>query len=186
METSTETFAECLRRLGSNRSDEGAWSKLYARLRPLLYATCYRLLRGHPQLAEDAVQETILKLFRYARFAEFAANPEAFYSYALAVGRNVSFEYLRHLRRNAEEDDLESVDVVAVEKDNPESYAIRSKLLAQAVLELNAEDQKLLNLLLQGYSTPEIAGRTGLKYSNTGVRIHRLRAHLRNMLKRQS
>lgn len=184
METSTETFAECIRRLGSNRSDEGAWSMLYARLRPLLYATCYRLLRGHRQLAEDAVQETILKLYRYARFAEFAANPDSFYSYALAVGRNVGFEYLRRLRRGAEED-LESVDLATAEKDNPESYAIRSGVLAQAVLSLSSEDQKLLKLLLQGYSTPEIAGRTGLKYSNTGVKIHRLRVYLRNLLKLQ-
>lgn len=48
--------------------------------------------------------------------------------------------------------------------------------------ELQQGDRELLNLLLQGFTTKEIADRLGLQYSNASVRLHRLRMHLRKFL----
>jgi RNA polymerase sigma factor (sigma-70 family) len=181
--SSADEFADVIRRLGSVRSDEEAWKGLSSYLWPVLLATSYRILRGNLALSEDASQEALLRLFRLAPFEQFADNPAAFRSYALAVGRNTALRYLSRIlgeqkfSENAEAGEKATLD------ENPELLVIRSNLLAQCIVNLEVGERNMLELLLEGYNISEIASRLGLKYSATAVRIYRLRNKLAKLLR---
>jgi DNA-directed RNA polymerase specialized sigma24 family protein len=67
--------------------------------------------------------------------------------------------------------------------DNPEIAAIRSNQLSGFLSSLETKDRELVELLLRGSTTPEIAKRLGLTYTNAAVRIHRIRQLARNSMK---
>src|SRR5438270_7979499 len=94
-----ESFAEAVKRLAKRRSDAEAWETISTILWPLLFATSYRIQRGNRAMAEDAAQESLMRLLRYVRFEQFKDTPEAFCSYALATCRNVNLSYLAFLLR---------------------------------------------------------------------------------------
>jgi RNA polymerase sigma-70 factor, ECF subfamily len=74
------------------RVDESrAFVQLYHRYKHRVYAYCYRLLR-HPQNAEDATQETFLKIHRSFHQLE---NPESLQTWIFSIARNEAFTILR-------------------------------------------------------------------------------------------
>lgn len=165
---------------------------LYVHLWPLVFATNYRILRGDRGLAADAGQEVFLRLYRYARFQEFSERPDALLSYVLAICRNVSRNHLSLILReppvSADEVQAamdETENAWASRAENPEVAAIRSNQLSVFLSSLDPEDQQLVELLLRGSTTPEIAQRLGLTYTNAAVRIHRLRRLARNTMTTQ-
>jgi DNA-directed RNA polymerase specialized sigma24 family protein len=64
----------------------------------------------------------------------------------------------------------------------PEQLARAEQLKRELLATLNPEDQQLFRLLIEGYTLPEVSGRLKLSYSNAAVRLHRLRALLRNYM----
>lgn len=77
-----------------------------------MYAYCYRLLR-HPQNAEDATQETFLKIHRSLRQLENSASLQ---TWIFSIARNEAFTILRRARP-AEE--LEKAEEEVWEETNP-------------------------------------------------------------------
>ena len=184
---STDQLLQILKRLERSRADEEAWDRLYGYLWPLLVAINYRILRGDRQLAEDASQEVVLRLYRYVRFEEFQDKPDDFLSYVRAISRNVSRSYLSRLLREPsfsqlELDGLEASKSGAGENDAEQSAILRSEVSA-ATASLDQNDRELLHLLRAGATISEIAERLGITYSNAAVRIHRLRSTLSKSLK---
>jgi RNA polymerase sigma factor (sigma-70 family) len=177
-------LAEVLDRLARRRDDPEAWEALYRLMRPVLYASCYRSMRGVNDLAEDATQETFLRLFRYARFPELR-SPQAFRAYAQMVARNVGRSSLR-----------EALEYSAVVESYPSEVgsnqfgaegqtdapvlteALRADLLAQ----LDVTDRLILQRILDGFRLRDISRELGLPYQRVGVRLHRLRKRLRKWL----
>ena len=80
-----------------------AFVQLYHRYKHRVYAYCYRLLR-HPQNAEDAAQETFVKIHRSIHQLEKAASLQC---WVFSIARNEAFTILRR-RRPTEELDEES------------------------------------------------------------------------------
>jgi RNA polymerase sigma-70 factor, ECF subfamily len=77
------------------RGDEAlAFAQLYHRYKHRVYAYCYRLLR-HPQNAEDATQETFLKIHRSLHQLD---NPESLTTWIFSIARNEAFTVLRRLK----------------------------------------------------------------------------------------
>jgi RNA polymerase sigma-70 factor (ECF subfamily) len=87
--------------------DEGqTFVHVYHRYKHRVYAYCYRLLR-HPQNAEDATQETFIKVHRSLDQLENAASLQA---WIFSIARNESFTILRRLRPTEElEEETEDV-----------------------------------------------------------------------------
>jgi RNA polymerase sigma-70 factor (ECF subfamily) len=86
------------------RIDEArAFPQLYHRYKHRVYAYCYRLLR-HPQNAEDATQETFLKVHRSLHQLEKSAS---LLTWVFSIARNEAFTILRRVR-SAEELDEET------------------------------------------------------------------------------
>ena len=67
---------------------------LYHRYKHRVFAYCYRLLR-HPQNAEDATQETFLKIHRSFRQLE---NPASLQTWIFSIARNEAFTILRRAK----------------------------------------------------------------------------------------
>jgi RNA polymerase sigma-70 factor (ECF subfamily) len=74
---------------------------LYHQYKHRVYAYCYRLLR-HPQNAEDATQETFIKVHRSLGTLENAASLQA---WIFSIARNEAYTILRRLRPTTELDD---------------------------------------------------------------------------------
>lgn len=79
---------------------------VYHRYKHRVYAYCYRLLR-HPQNAEDAAQETFIKIHRSLGQLENEASMQA---WIFSIARNEAYTILRR-RRPMEELDPESENV---------------------------------------------------------------------------
>jgi len=183
----TDKLREILKRLERSRADQEAWNLLYRHLWPLLVAINYRILRGDRELAQDASQEVVLRLFRYVQFEDFQDKPEDFLSYVRAMCRNVSRSYLARLLREPSfsQQLLESRELLKSptgENDAEERAILRSEMTA-ATASLDSDDRKLLDLLRAGATISEIAERLGITYSNAAVRIHRLRLALSKSMK---
>ena len=86
--------------------DARSFVRLYHQYKHRVYAYCYRLLR-HPQNAEDAAQETFLKIHRSLGQVENAASLQA---WIFAIARNEAYTILRRQRPTAElEEETENV-----------------------------------------------------------------------------
>lgn len=80
-----------------------SFAYLYHRYKHRVYAYCYRLLR-HPQNAEDATQETFIKIHKSLGQLEHAASLQA---WVFSIARNEAFTILRRFKP-MEELDAES------------------------------------------------------------------------------
>jgi RNA polymerase sigma-70 factor (ECF subfamily) len=134
--------------------DADAWEALYLRIRPRLFAMCFRRL-GNREDAEDAVAETMLRAVRAAN--TFRWRDAGFDAWIFRIGRNVVFDMLRRRRRRAElPADERSPAVGTVEEGvvlAEEHAAVR-----RAMDRLPADDRELLELrLIGGLSSEEVA-----------------------------
>lgn len=178
------SLADLLRRLSQSPDDQHAWTGLYRKLWPFVFAINFRLLRGQRELAEDVSQEVFLRLRRYCPFRRLE-GPEDLRAYTATVCRNTCRSYLK---RSWGRDELaldEILDEGALEvwtSPDFEKQVEADDLLRNLFASLNPEDRSLLRLILDGYGIGEIAQRAGLNYSTAGVRVHRLRRKLSDLL----
>src|SRR5436309_16103131 len=77
-----------LLRLAEARDDGDAWTALYTRFRPFVYALAYRRTSGSQDLAKDAAQEVFFRLIKYCPFRKLT-DADDFRTYLAIVTRNV-------------------------------------------------------------------------------------------------
>jgi RNA polymerase sigma-70 factor, ECF subfamily len=170
-----------LLRLAANRDDEEAWTVLYIRFRPFVYAVAYRRTDRSQDLAQEAVQETFFRLVKYCPFHKLTDLSD-FRRYLAVVTRNVVTILLRHGVHPGKRKGL--LGNPEAELSEPvltpygETVELR-QLLQRALAKLPREERRVLALSLDGYSLQEIADRLGISADNAAVRLHRIRAKLR-------
>jgi RNA polymerase sigma factor (sigma-70 family) len=185
--TDQQDLLQALRDLAKARSDERAWTTVYRTMWPFVLGHTYRALRGQRDLAEDASQEVFYRLVRYCDF-ETMTTVDVFRAYVRSVCWNVSRDLLSQIIRRREElssdEQSQMLSELVVTATTPQDIAETMEILNEQVLaKLDKEDQTLVKLLLDGNTLGEIAQNLGIDYSNAGVRVHRLRERLRNLLK---
>jgi len=167
--------------LAENRDDEEAWTALYVRFRPFVYALAYRRTNGSQDLAQEAVQETFLRLIKYCPFHKLT-DLDDFRRYLAVVTRNVVTILRRHEpypeKRRGLLGTPEAELGEPVLMPHGETLELR-QLLQRALEKLPREERRMLALSLDGYSLQEIADRQGISADNAAVRLHRIRAKLR-------
>jgi RNA polymerase sigma factor (sigma-70 family) len=182
---SSSSLTELLERLAGSPDDEDAWTGLYERLWPYVFAINYRLVRARHDVAEDLSQEVFLRLRRYCPFARLQ-NAEELKAYVAAMCRNVVRSSLKTAHHR--EVPLEEVPPEALV--SPDVGVARRVEADDLVRELSAqlgpEDRRLLRLILEDHGIKEIARRSGLSYSAAGVRAFRLRRKLAAILRREA
>lgn len=181
-----EQIRQALRALCVDRRDDEAWRAVINITFPIALATSNRILRGALDLAKDATWEAFARIARYADFQLLALiAPGAFLRYLKQVTRRTSYDLIRSLARRSPEihsgmdllmEGLRSRDPT------PEETLSADELHSEILSILSPDDQRLLNLVLEGFTLPEIGRLLEISYDAAGVRLHRLREKIRNHL----
>lgn len=159
-----------------SKKDQRAFAELASRYRRKLFATCYRML-GDASEAEDAVQDSLLKLWNYA--ASWDREKAKLSTWLYTVTTNTCRDILRKRRAilvehddNRETDMPGGVDVVEAKQ--------RARIIKRAIADLpDRQRQALVLSYYQGLSHKEI----GEIMDSTPKSVEGLVARARNDLK---
>ena len=149
---------------------------------PMVYRHCLHMLR-HPQEAEDAAQESMLRAFR--AFGAFHGSGVA--SWLFRIAHNTCLDVLKSARYQRESVTLDGSEYdLQDDAPTPETAYVRraeEDALWQAVLRLPQEQQALLNLFYgEGMEYEAIAHATGLRMGTVKSRLSRAKEQLRKIL----
>jgi RNA polymerase sigma-70 factor (ECF subfamily) len=171
--------AELTRGLAAGR--EAAFREFHTRYFDRLYQFLLVVTRGQAHAAQDAVQETFLRVTRHAREFE---DEEVFWSWLKAIARNAARDVGRKhrryfallgkfaLRQPPAETDGGSADLTA--------------LLDESLGELTPEERQLVEAkYLSGETVADLAARSGLSEKALDSRLLRLRRLLAEKLLRK-
>jgi RNA polymerase sigma-70 factor, ECF subfamily len=148
--------------------------------------TAYRfslLVCGHPEDAEDVMQEALLKTYTYVNRIE---EPEAFRTWLYSTVRNACL--MKRRRRSGEPERFDSLEPVRVA--DP-AAAVDQRLIDRSIdgrlreaLETLAPVHRMIVVMreIEGLSTKEVAAVTGLSEANVKQRLHRALLKLRREL----
>ncbi|MCB9913446.1 MAG: sigma-70 family RNA polymerase sigma factor [Planctomycetes bacterium] len=177
-----EETLQLTRRLSAG--DEAAFRTFHHRYFDALYAFVLVICQGHVDGAQDVLQETLLRVARYARPIR---DPDMFWRWLKMVARSAARDaarkehrYLNLLRNYA----LRWLPIQPSEED---VAATELGDLLQAVLQkLAGTDRELVEgKYVHGASVRELATQTGLTERAVESRLLRLRRHLRARLLRE-
>ena len=141
-----------------------------------------RWLTGNDHDAEDAVQESYLRVLKF--FSGFRGGSSR--PWLLAIVRNTCYTWLR--RNRMEEPGMELDEELHVDTSSPSPEAIllaaaRSDLVRRALEELPAEFREIVILReMEGLSYKEIAEVTAIPVGTVMSRLARARARLQKLL----
>jgi len=171
--------AELTRRLA--QGDESAFRAFHERYFDRLYQFLLVVARGQEHEAQEALQETLLRVARQGR--EFTGE-DAFWCWLKTVARNAARDggrkrsrYANLLRKFA----LERTPQGGTHPGLEEARLLAT--LTECLNELPLEDRRLLEgKYLEGATVREIAGATSLSEKTVESRLGRLRQRLRESL----
>lgn len=176
-------------------NEPGAFDRALAALQDTVYSFSMKAC-GHPQDAEDTMQDVLLKAVSYLHRFD---NPRALAVWLYKVARN---RCLLHRRRHRtaslaelsldalmpEESELRSL--MSTREVDPETHACnrqQSAWLHEAVLRLPPLYREGLVLHdMEGFDYCEVAEITGVREATVRVRVHRARLFVRKELSRRS
>jgi len=123
----------------AGRGDQSAAAILVERHTEKIYATCYRML-GAKHAAEDAAQETFLRLWKHS--AKWKPQGAKFETWLYRVAMNICLDQLRKSKREAPE---ESAPEMIDEADRPDQalFAGQRRFAIDQALEKLPERQRL-------------------------------------------
>ncbi len=159
---------------------EAAFHDLVERYRRRLFAVCVRVLHD-PQDAEEAVQETFVRL---ARHAETFRGDAKLSTWLYRVARNVCTDHVRYDARRPSTPvaDVTEIRDLADEDDGIEGHAAMSEV-GRALEQLDERSRQLVLLIaVDGLSYAEAGELTGLAVGTVKSRVSRARQQLGQLL----
>jgi RNA polymerase sigma-70 factor (ECF subfamily) len=172
-------IAELTRRLAAH--DEAAFREFHARYFERLYRFLLVVARGQEDEAQEALQETML---RVARRARAFADEEQFWCWLKIVARNAARDGGRKQRRYSSLLDRFAFHRSAIENQigDPAEPRLRA-LLAESLEELSPDERYLVQgKYLEDAPVAELSANTGLTEKAVESRLLRLRRRLRESL----
>ncbi len=145
------------------------FAELFARHRKRVYFAC-RAFYSDGGAAEDATQETFLRA--YEKIHQFGGGD--FCGWLMRIARNVCIDQWRRRRPEVEIDDT-VLSRSHAEPTTVPAYDMRSTIdrVWQEMKLLAPEQQRCLEMKIEGYSYEETAARTGLS-------VDAVKSHLQN------
>lgn len=155
------------------------------------------LVCGHPEDAEDVMQDALLKTYQHVRRIE---DPESFRTWLYATVRNACL--MKRRRRVGEPAHFVSLEQGGVTPDGQSAAldvagstssvdqqvesAWVDRQLRRALARLPATYRMIVVMReMEGLSTREVAGITGLSEANVKTRLHRARLMLKRLLEKR-
>lgn len=160
------------------------FNQIYRDNRELIFRLCRGFL-GAGQEAEDLFQEIFLKVWN--NLDSFRGQAKVS-TWIYRIGTNTALLYTkRKNRRQSVETPLgkESIDRSETpfsEKEQKIRQDEQLNELLQLISSLNEMDRIVITMMLEGFSYKEIAEVSGLTVSHVGVRINRIKKHLRKKI----
>jgi len=167
---------------GLAAGDEGVFREFHAAYFDRLYEFLLVVARGQEDEAQEALQQTLLRVLRYARVFE---SEEVFWSWLKVLARSASRDagrkrhrYWALLERFAlfRRTEIQAPQV-------PQEDSLRATL-EEGLEELEATDRRLIEgKYLDGATVKELGAQTGLSDKAVESRLVRLRRQLRERLR---
>ena len=141
-----------------------------------LLRTCYLYLKDY-QLAEDAVQETFIKVMKsYDSFKHKSSEKTWLMRIAINCCKNIMRTRWFHIRQNNLESHVEKIG------DDPINNFVEKDSVSAAIMALNAEDRQIIILYYyQELSAREIAIVIGKSENATIQRLNRARGKMKKI-----
>lgn len=167
--------------MSAKRERDELLEQLYSRYKRLVWYIAGGVLQD-PDLAEDAAQETFLRLNKYAGNIADPADPRT-KSLVAVVARSVALDMWEKEQPGRRTVSFEDLPEGKAEADaNTDPYAVLE--LYEALHRLPEQDRNLVLLKYSyGFTEKEIAGMTGMGYAAVRKRLERARRQLANLLK---
>jgi RNA polymerase sigma-70 factor (ECF subfamily) len=173
-QTSTATLVG---RVSAPLSEE--LDRIFAEQYQMVYRTAYGVT-GRAEDAEDVVQTLFLRLVRRGFPSDLLKNPRA-YLYRAAV--NLSLNTIRQRQRNVLTEEPERFETAAHSDDAKLLEDLHTHLYA-AIAELDSDAAHILVLrYVHEYSDADIAKLLGTSRGVVAVRLYRLRARLKKLIR---
>jgi RNA polymerase sigma factor (sigma-70 family) len=139
----------------------------------------WRTVRGYeanPALQEELMQEVLLAIWRSL---DRLRAQESLLPFVLRVAHNLGASHVRDAARLPRRLSLEDAPLEDTGTDPADE---ERRWLQAAVRRLPLPLRQVLLLQLEGFEYREIAGMLGISADNVGVRAHRARRHLQEMI----
>jgi RNA polymerase sigma-70 factor (ECF subfamily) len=176
-----EPHLECLQRVRSG--EESALRELYAAYGQRLYAYALRLT-GDPACAEDAVQETLVVVWRQA--GSYRGEGRVL-SWLLGIVHNLALKGVRRQPLPITEEMESSLPAPDASPEVQAQAGEQTRLLRQGLECLSPEHRTVLELVFyQGLTLEETAHVLGCPLGTVKSRLSYARQHLRGVLNRQN
>lgn len=162
----------------SNEQSENAFSELYRRHSPRVFAYCKRYL-GNQEEAKDVFQETFIRFYKSADKNRVMTNVPAF---LLRIARNICVNFLKQKKNTQGHVSYE--DYMASQEEKKYSGDDELLNLINTALDTLPEKYKEMFILreYEGLSYSDIAEVTDENVSNVKIRIHRAKQKIREIL----
>jgi RNA polymerase sigma-70 factor (ECF subfamily) len=159
---------------------EAAFTTLVDRYHRRVFAVCLQVL-GSPSDAEDATQETFIKL---ARGADSFRGDAKLSTWLYRVARNVCTDHVRYDARRPSTPVAEIVDLHEAPSESDSTAGTDTAMSVRAALaELDEEHRRVLLLVgVEGLSYAEAAEATGTAVGTVKSRVSRARVRLAELL----
>lgn len=130
---------------------------------------------------EDNFQEVVYQLWRSFQSLQDKENP-ASWIYAVAINTSIS-----KVRKDSRLEFFDSIpDIDSINPYEQQEQNENYQRLLNALYKLNEIDKSIMLLYMEDYSYEEIAEIVGMKSSNIGIKIHRIKNILQKQLKNES
>jgi RNA polymerase sigma-70 factor (ECF subfamily) len=166
------------------RGDQAAFERLYEATRAKLYGVLLRIL-GTPELADDVMQETYLKIWKTAgSFDPTIASP---ITWMVAIARNRAIDIVRKKGHASIEDTPEAISVAA---DTPPPLARREmteelRRLLSCLGKLDPEKQRIVLLAYySGWSREQLARKLDIPVNTIKTWLRRSLLEIRECMGR--
>jgi len=126
--------------------------------------------------AEDALQETLMRVLRYFRSGKGLDTPERLPAFVLSFCRNITREMLKDLSRSRQVNELNADPVDSRVDLEFEVVSMEQREMVHTILSgLGEKDGKLLRALLEGAEKEELCERLGVTSNYLRVLLFRAR-----------
>ncbi len=174
-----DKLSPILGQLAASRHDEAGWEALYRELWPLIVATLTRRHGLPTVLADDLAQDVMIRLLKNARFERVSSLQ--FRAYVNDVCRSVAIDNRRKASRTRGEVPLTRQLSERLLASSPSSE-VNAQLLLSGARNLGDFERTLLDKVLDGLPSNEIAEQMRVPVGTVHVWLHRLRKKLRQSL----